>query len=573
MLALLLSLIAHWADLFFLCAFLVFVSPFLGRYLHRLFSGETTFLHPLLAWAERGTYRLLAVDPQQEMTAFTYACNLAIVHVIGFFGLLLLLLLQNWLFASSIPLAPMSLPLAINIAVSFMTNTNWQSYVPETTLTSGVQMVGLMVQQFLSPASGLAVMLVLLRGIASRGKGLLGNVWADLTRSILYLLLPLSIVLALFLLHQGSIATFQESAIYTTLEGKTEKVMLGPVAAQTAIMQLGTNGGGFYQANSAHPFANPSDSSNVVLVVALLLIPAALPFLYGEMVGNRKEGWLLFILMLVFWLGAAVLAEWLEQRENPFYVGREIIEGQEVRNGVFGSVLWGTSTTATANGAVNASLDSFAPMTGGMLLTNLLLGETIFGGVGVGLASLLFFAILTLFLSGLMIGRSAEFQGKKIGKRHIQWVMLALLLPSALILLASALCIIYPQLFQDPSAENSMLGPHSFTALIYAISSCVMNNGSAFSSFSGATTGYHLLLAALMLLGRLAILLPGLALGRLFSLQMPLPLSGGSVSTSTPLFFCLLSGILFIYALLSFFPCWILGPFSEQVLLDHGQLW
>lgn len=566
------SLIAHWADLFFLVIFLLFVSPFLGRYLYRLFSGEKTFLHPLLSWAERGTYRLLAVDPQQEMHAPAYAYNLGLFHLIGFIGLMLLLLLQEWLFVSSIPLSPLSLPLAINIAISFITNTNWQSYVPETTLTNGVQMVGLMVQQFISPAVGLSVMLVLLRGIASKGQGLLGNVWVDLTRSILYLLLPLSILLACFLLHQGSIATFKESIDYTTIEGQKQKVILGPIAAQTAIMQLGTNGGGFYQANSAHPLANPSDSSNVVLVVAILLIPAALPFLYGEMVGNRKEGWLLFILMLTFWLLGTVIAEWLEQRENPFYVGLDMIEGQEVRNGIFGSVLWGTSTTATASGSTNSSLDSFAPMTGGVLLTNLLLGETLFGGVGVGLTSLLFFAILTLFLSGLMIGRSAEFRGKKIGKRHIQWVMLALLLPSALILLASSLCILFPQFFQK-TTENPAIGPHSFTALIYAISSCVMNNGSAFTSFVSDTTGYHLLLAFLMFLGRVAVLLPSLALGGLFSFQMPLPTSGGSVSTATPLFFFLLASILFLYALLSFFPCWILGPFSEQILLDHGKLW
>lgn len=562
----------HWADLFFLCGFLILVTPFLGNYLYRVFTGQRTLLHPFLSWAEQGTYRLLAINPHEEMNAWTYARNLGLFQLISLIMLMTLLLLQEWVFPHTIPLTPLSLSLAFNIAVSFITNTNWQSYTPETTLTNGVQMVGLMVQQFLSPAVGLAATLVLLRGVASKGQALLGNFWADIVRCLLYLLLPLSLLLAGFLLHQGSIATFKDSIEYTTMEGNTEKVILGPIAAQTAIMQLGTNGGGFFQANSAHPFSNPSDSSNVLLVVAILLIPAALPHLYGEIIGNRKEGWLIFILMLTLWLSGTLLAEWSQQRENPFYLQLSVIEGQETRIGNFASTLWGTSTTAAANGSVNSSLDSFAPMTGGVLLTHLLLGETLFGGVGVGLASMLFFVLITLFLAGLMIGRSAEYQGKKISQRHMQWVMFALLLPSALILLASSLCIVFSSWFQT-AAENPATGPHSFTALIYAVTSCVMNNGSAFSSFTSNTTGYNLLFGLLMLLGRTSVLLPALMLGGLLSTQMPLPKTAGSFSTTTPLFCFMLASILLLYALLSFFPCWILGPFSEQILLDHGQLW
>lgn len=563
-------LISHWADLFFLSVFLFIVSPFLGRFLYRLFAGEKTFLHPLLFWAECGALRLLGISPQQQMSAWEYGCHLGALHLVSFVTLALGLWFQGWLFSSSTLFSPLSLPLIINIVVSFITNSNWQAYTPETSVTNGVQMLGLMVQQFLSPSIGMATTLVFMRGIVSKGSGLLGNLWVDLVRCILYLLLPLSILLAAFLLHQGSIATFQNSTEYTTLEGKTERIGLGSVAAQTAIMQLGTNGGGFFQANSAHPFANPSDSSNVVLIVAILLIPAALPHLYGEMIGSRRDGWLLFILTVALWLCGSALAEIAQARSNPFYPGLEVVEGQEVRNGVFASVLWGTSTTATTNGSVNSALDSFAPMTGGVLLAHLLLGESLFGGVGIGLASMLFFVLLTLFLSGLMVGRSPEYQGKKIGRRHMQWVMGALLVPSALILMASSLCILFPESFHEEPAARS---PHAFTALLYAVGSCVMNNGSAFSSFAGNTGLCDLFFALLMMLGRLAILLPSLALGSLFARQPKLPISEGSFSTSTPLFFFLLGSVLLLYTLLLFFPSWILGPFSEQVLLDHGQLW
>lgn len=566
-------LLAHWADLFFLCGFLLFFSPLLGKYLYLVFTGQKTFLHPILSPLEQGTYRLLKVSPHEEMSCLTYACHLGLFHLVCFVSLFVMLLLQNWIFSAPFPLSQISIPLALNITASYITNTNWQSYVAETTLTNGVQMMGLMVQQFLSPAVGVAATLVFLRGITSKGKGLIGNVWVDLVRALLYIFLPLSILLAGFLLHQGSIATFQESIDYTTLEGEKQKVILGPIAAQTAIMQLGTNGGGFFQANSAHPFANPTDSSNVLLIVAILLIPAAIPHLYGEMMGNRKEGWILFLLMLLFWFCGSVLAESAQAQPNPFYEGLTVIEGQEIRNGTFASVLWGASTTATSNGSVNASLDSFAPLSGGVMLSHLLLGETLFGGVGVGLATVLFFVLLTLFLSGLMVGRSAEYQGKKIHQNHMQWVMCALLLPSALILLSSSLCILYPAWFQGASVEPLPVGPHGFTSLLYAVSSCVMNNGSAFNSFPGNTTGCNLFFALLMLLGRGAILLPSLALGGLFSKQMPIPSTAGSFSTTTPLFFLLLGTIILLYAVLSFFPCWILGPFSEQVLLNHGKLW
>lgn len=566
-------LLAHWVDLFFLCGFLLIASPLLGKYLYRVYTGQKTFLHPILQPLELGTYRLLNINPHEEMTCLTYVCQLGLFHVVCFLGLLTMLLLQNLLFSSPFPLSQMSLPLAINITTSFITNTNWQPYTSETTVTNGVQMLGLMVQQFLSPAVGIATTLVFLRGITSKGKGLIGNLWVDLTRSVLYVFLPLSILLAGFLLQQGSIATFQESIEYTTLEGETQKVILGPVAAQTAIMQLGTNGGGFFQANSAHPFANPTGMSNIILIVAILLIPTAIPHLYGEMMGDKREGWLLFLLTLLFWFCGSILAESAQTKSNPFYAGLNVIEGQELRNGSFASVIWGASTTATANGSVNAALDSFAPLTGGVMLSHLLLGETLFGGVGVGLATVLFFVLLTLFLSGLMVGRSAEYQGKKLHQNHMQWVMCALLIPSTLILLSSSLCILYPEWFQEPNSTPLPAGPHGFTALIYAISTCVMNNGSAFNSFSGNTTGCNLLLSLLMLLGRGAILLPSLALGGLFSKQMPLPSTTGSFSTTTPLFFLLLGTIILLYAVLSFFPCWILGPFSEQILLNHGKLW
>lgn len=547
----------HWIQIAALPLLLLLCIPLLGTYMARLFQGEIHFLRPL----ENLCYRLAGV-PQQEMSAGTYLKTLLLFNAVGFCFLLLILLLQGFLPFNPLERASLPFPLAFNIASSFVTNTNWQSYAGETTLSSFSQMVGLTVQNFLSAATGITCLLALIRGLARSGTSTIGNFWVDLIRSILYLLLPLALCFSLFLIFQGSPQTLQAPIETTTLEGVSQTIPIGPIASQVAIKLLGTNGGGFFNVNSAHPFENPTPLTSFVSLLAILLIPAALVYTYGVMTRSQKQGWILLLLMGILWGGGVALSLTSENTPNPLFNALPHLEGKEMRIGSTGSILWSVSTTATGNGANNCMLDSLSPLAGGVCLFNMLLGELIFGGVGVGLATLLMFVLLTLFLSGLMVGRTPEYEGKKIEKREVQWVCLALLFPSALILIGSSIALPF---------DTTHAGPHSLTALLYTFASPAANNGSAFSSVDATSLWYQIGLGVIMLLCRLSILVPSLLIAGRMGGKPKVALSQGTLTSHAPLFFCLTLGIILILGALTFFPSLSLGPILEQLLMLRGE--
>jgi K+-transporting ATPase ATPase A chain len=490
-----------------------------------------------------------------------------IFNVGGFLSVLVLQLAQ-----SSLPLNPANLGavepfLAFNTATSFMTNTNWQSYAGETTLSYFTQMVGLTVQNFVSAATGIAVVIALTRGLARRSATTLGNFWVDLTRATLYILLPLSLVFALILVSQGVIQNFNAPVTVETLTGDTQILPQGPAASQIAIKQLGTNGGGYFNTNSAHPYENPTPLSNFWQMFAILLIPAALTYTYGRMVGSVRQGWVIFAAMLLL-LGAG-LAVMLasEYSLNPVYGIAGGLEGKETRFGIANSILWGAVTTAASNGSVNAMHSSFTPLAGGIALLNILLGEIIFGGVGAGLYGMLIFVILTVFIAGLMVGRTPEYLGKKIEAREIKMAILAILLPSACILLFSALATVT----EAGLASRANSAAHGFTEILYAFASAAGNNGSAFAGLNANTPFYNGLLGLAMWIGRFGVILPVLAIAGSMVTKKVAPPSPGTFPTDSPLFVGLLVAVILIVGALTFFPALALGPLVEHLLMSRGQ--
>ncbi len=556
-----------WSQLLIFSLLLILIIPLLGKHIATIFSDNFTPKFDLLQKIEGISYRVCGLNPKEEMSWKAYALSLLYLNLIGFLFLLLMQLYQNYL-----PLNPQNLPgvpfpLAFNTAMSFVTNTNWQSYSGETTLSYFVQMAGLTVQNFLSAATGLAAMLALVRGIARKSTNTIGNFWVDLNRAILYLLLPLSFLFAIVLVSEGVIQTFSPYVEITTLEKEKQIIALGPVASQEAIKQLGTNGGGFFNANSAHPFENPSALSNFLETFTLLLIPAASVYAYGIMSGSKQGAWLLLLAMFILWYGGIFLSVYSEHFRNPIMEGYPLLEGKESRFGVANTLLWSVSTTASANGSVNGMISSLSPLAGGVSLFNIMLGELIFGGVGVGLCSMIMFVLLTVFLSGLMVGRTPEYLGKRIEKQEILWVMLAVLGPGALILIGSGFSSISPGALS--SLGNS--GPHGLTEILYAFSSCSGNNGSAFAGLNANTNYYNFVLALTMLLGRIAILLPSLALAGLLAGKKITPPSSGTFSTNSFLFLILLISVILIVGALTFFPALSLGPLVEQLLMLKGE--
>ena len=552
-----------WIQFFFFAACLIALTPLLGGYIARVFSKNAVFAQRLFGWLESCCYRVGGVDPTIEMTWQQYGKALLLFNLFGFFTLVLLQRIQAYL-----PLNPQhfeAVPwlLSINTAISFTTNTNWQSYAGETTLSYLTQMLGLTSHNFLSAATGMSAFLVLMRGLTQKTVDTVGNFWSDLVRMAVYILLPLSIVLALLLAWEGVIQTFSPYVEATTLEGGTQTLPLGPVASQIAIKQLGTNGGGFFQANSAHPFENPTGLTNWLEMLAIVLIPAASVYAYGVMIGSKRHGWLLFNAMLFLWVFGFLLSFFSEQVHNPLFDAAPLMEGKESRFGVLNSVLWSVSTTATANGSVNAMLSSLSPWAGGAALFNLMLGELIFGGVGVGLCSMIMFTFLTVFLSGLMVGRTPEYLGKKIGRREMQWVMMAVLMPGALVLLGAGFSCVYPEALSSLSHQ----GPHGLSEILYTFASCAGNNGSAFGGLNTNTDYYNLVLSAVMFMGRMSIILPSLAVGGLLAKKKTTPFSAGTFSTNSFLFFLLLLSVILIVGGLTFFPALALGPFVEQLLM------
>ncbi len=556
-----------WVQLLFFIAVFTGLTPLLGAYMANIFTQKRTVAHFLFGWLEQACYRVSKVNYIVEMTWSVYAKNLIIFNLVGFIAVFLLQLAQGFL-----PLNPQHFPAvpwasAFNTAISFTTNTDWQSYAGETTLSYLTQTLGLAVQNFLSAATGMAALLALIRGVSRKTVETIGNFWSDLVRAIVYLLLPLSIILALVLVGEGVVQTFSPYVEITTLENGKQTIPLGPAASQVAIKQLGTNGGGFFNANSAHPFENPSGISNFLETLAIILIPAASVYMYGLMVGSKKHAWLLFFVMFAFWVGGVALSTYSGQVFNPILNASPFAEGKEMRFGTENSLLWAVSTTATANGSTNATLSSLSPLAGGVAMFNIMLGELIFGGVGVGMCSMLMFVFLTVFLSGLMVGRTPEYLGKKIETREMQWVTVAVLMPGALVLIGAGVSCVLPTALSSLGNQ----GPHGLSEILYAFASSAGNNGSAFAGINANTTYYNLTLGVVMLIARLAIIIPSLAVAGLLARKKNTPPSVGTFATDNFLFVCLLVGVILIVGALTFFPALSLGPLVEYLLMREGR--
>lgn len=556
-------------DFWLLLAFFVLVlapAPFLGRYLYRVMEGQKTLLTPLLQPVERLCYRLGGVDEHAEQSWQTYALALLAFTAVSLLALFSILLMQG-----SLPLNPQHLPglewtLAFNTAVSFVTNTNWQAYSGEASLSYFSQMVGLGVQNFVSPAVGLAVLVVFCRGIARKSTNNLGNFWLDLTRATLYGLLPFCLILALLLVWQGVPQTLLDYAHAVTLQGADQTIPLGPAASQIAIKQLGTNGGGFFGVNSAHPFENPTAWSNLFEVASIILIPVALLFTFGHYVKDLRQSRALLASMLILFVLGLGVTTYSELQPNPALSAASIeqvgsLEGKESRFGTVASSLWAVTTTAASNGSVNAMHDSFSPLGGMVPMLNIMLGEVIFGGVGAGLYGMLLFVLIAVFLAGLMIGRTPEYLGKKLDAREVRLLVATLLVMPAGVLVLGALAA------SLPVAEASVTNPgaHGFSQILYAYSSGAGNNGSAFAGF-GANTPYHNLMIGLaMLIGRFGYILPILAIAGSLAAKKRAPIGSNSFPTHGPLFVTLLTLTILLVGGLTFLPALALGPIAEHL--------
>lgn len=558
----------NWIILSLFILLLLIIPPILGRYMTSIFEDGSRLSYPFFSRLEESIYSICKIDPMEEMGWKDYLKALLYFNLFGLIFLFILQLLQGWL-----PLNPQSFSgvepaLAFNTAVSFVTNTNWQAYGGETTMSYLTQMLGLSVQNFVSAATGSAVLLALIRGIQRHSSETIGNFWRDLTRTIVYLLLPFSFILGLFLVSQGVIQNFSPSITASTLENEVQMIPMGPAASQVAIKQLGTNGGGFFGANSAHPFENPTPLSNFLENFAILLIPAATVYMYGLMVKSRKEGLVIFLVMFALWLGGVLIGLYSQSNPNPIMAVNPVLEGIETRFGSANSILWAVATTGTSNGSVNSMHDSLSPLAGGVAMFNIMIGEVVFGGVGVGLCGMLMFVLLTVFLSGLMVGRTPEYLNKKIEKNEVQWVMLAILVPCALTLLGSGIAVMLPDALD--SLGNG--GPHGFSEILYSFASASGNNGSAFAGLNANTYFYNISLAIIMLLARAAIIVPSLAIAGSLATKKNVSPSIGTFKTDTSLFGILLLSVILIVAALTFFPALSLGPIVEQLLVYGSRV-
>ncbi|MEA2852261.1 MAG: potassium-transporting ATPase potassium-binding subunit, partial [Rhodospirillaceae bacterium] len=546
----------------------------------RVFTGERTFLSPALGPVERLFYRLSGVDERSDQNWLTYAVSMLLFSLVGFASLYALMRLQAML-----PFNPAGQPtveegLAFNTAMSFNTNTNWQSYVPETTMSYLVQMAGLTVHNFVSAATGIALAIALIRGFARRSAKGIGNFWVDLTRCTLYVLLPISVVVGLFFVWQGMPQNLGAYTEATTLEGAKQVIAQGPVASQEVIKMLGTNGGGFFNTNSAHPFENPNAITNFVQIVLIFSIGAALTNVFGRMVGDQRQGWAVFAVMGILFLGGVVVAYWAEAAGNPAFAPLGIdtaastlqaggnMEGKEVRFGIANSALFATVTTDASCGAVNSMHDSFTPLGGLVPLFNIQLGEIIVGGVGAGLYGMLLFAILAVFIAGLMVGRTPEYLGKKIEAKEVKMAMLAILILPLSILGFSAIATVVAAGLAGPANA----GPHGFSEILYAYTSATGNNGSAFAGISANTMFYNTTIGLAMFIGRFLMVVPMVAIAGSLAAKKIVPASAGTFPTHGPLFVGLVVGVILIVGGLTYFPALALGPLVEQVAMNAGTL-
>jgi len=575
--------IFDWLQIGLYLVILLLLAKPLGAFMAHVYQGERVFLTPAAGPVERFIYRIARLRADEEMDWKTYAVAMLLFNVAG---LLLVYALQR--FQSALPLNPQDLgavrpDLAFNTAVSFATNTNWQSYGGETTMSYLTQMVGLTVQNFVSAATGMAILVALVRGFVRHSAKTIGNFWVDMTRSVLYVLLPLSIILALVLISQGVVQTFHGSRDVALVQstqdagGQTingQVIAVGPAASQVAIKQLGTNGGGFFNVNSAHPFENPTPLTNFLEMLAILLIPAALCYTFGKMVGDTRKGWAILAVMTIIFVVMLSVSVWAEQSGNPSLEGLNVdqsassvqsggnMEGKEVRFGAANSALWAAATTGASNGSVNSMHDSFTPLGGLVPMWLMQLGEVVYGGVGSGLYGMLAFVIIAVFVAGLMIGRTPEYMGKKIEAYEMKMASLMVLIPVLLVLFGIAIAV------ATPAGRAAVFNPgaHGFSEVLYAFSSASNNNGSAFAGLGTNTPFYNIALGLAMLFGRYWLAIPALAIAGSLVQKKKVPVTSGTLPTHTPLFIFWLLAVVIIVGALSFFPALSLGPIVEQFL-------
>jgi potassium-transporting ATPase potassium-binding subunit len=573
--------IIGWLQIALFSVIVVLIARPFGGYMTRVFAGERTFLSPVLRPVERAIYWCCGVNEKEEQHWLTYAVAMLLFSVVGFLTLYALQRLQWYLPFNPQEQTGIEQSLAFNTSVSFVTNTNWQSYVPETTMGYLVQMAGLTVHNFVSAATGIALALALIRGFARREAKAIGNFWVDLTRTTLYVLLPLSIVIGLFYVWQGMPQNIGPYVDATTLEGAKQTIAQGPVASQEAIKILGTNGGGFLNANSAHPYENPTPLTNLIQLLSIFSIGAALTNVLGRMVHDERQGWAIFAAMGILFLAGVTTAYWSESHGNPAVAAFNVdsapsalqgggnMEGKEVRFGPGLSALYATVTTDTSCGAVNSMHDSFLPVGGMVPLVDIQLGEVIFGGVGSGLYGMLAFAIVAMFVAGLMVGRTPEYLGKKLEAKEVKMTILALLSLPLSILGWTALATVVP----PGLAGIANTGPHGFSEILYAFTSGTGNNGSAFAGISANTLYYNTTIAGAMLMGRFIFVIPLLAVAGSLAQKKLLAPSAGTFPTNRPLFVGLLVGVVLIIGGLTYFPAISLGPAVEQVAMNQGKLY
>ncbi|HTX90481.1 MAG TPA: potassium-transporting ATPase subunit KdpA [Anaerolineales bacterium] len=578
--------IFSWLQLIFYMVVLIALAKPLGTFMARVYQGEKTFLDPVLRPVEKLIYRLSGVRPDEEMNWKVYAIAMMLFNVLGLLVVYSLQRLQVFLPLNPQGFGAVSPDSSWNTAVSFATNTNWQGYGGETTMSYLTQMAALTTQNFVSAATGMAIVIAMIRGLVRHTAKTIGNFWVDLTRTVLYILLPLAFVLSLALVSQGVVQTFSQYKTASLLQATTDAngnavtqqmLAVGPAASQIAIKQLGTNGGGFFNANSAHPFENPTPLSNFLEMLSILMIPAALCYTFGKMVGDTRQGWAILAAMTIIFVALLSVTVWAEQTGNPTIasLGVDIkqsninpggnMEGKDVRFGVANSALWATATTAASNGSVDSMHDSNMPLGGMIPMWLIHLGEVIYGGVGSGLYGMLAFVIVAVFVAGLMVGRTPEYLGKKIEAYEMKMASLILLIPVFTALVGTAVGVM------APAGQAGVLnpGPHGFSEILYAFSSATGNNGSAFAGLSVNTPFYNTALGIIMFIARYWLIIPALAIGGSLALKKKVPAGAGTLPTHTPLFVAWLIAVVIIVGALGFLPALALGPIVEHLMIFH----
>ena len=561
-----------WMQIVLYCAIIVAITPVLGGYMTRVFNGQRTFLTPILRPVELALYGAAGVDEKSEQGWLAYTVGMLLFHIGGFLILYGLMRFQALLPFNPAEQSAVAPDLSFNTAVSFITNTNWQNYGGESTLSYLVQMLGLTHQNFLSAATGIVLAVALIRGFARHSVRTIGSFWVDITRCTLYVLLPICIPYALFLVWQGMPQTLGAYVDVTTLEGAKQTIAVGPVASQVAIKMLGTNGGGFFNANAAHPFENPTALSNFLQIISIFAIGAALTNVFGRMVGDQRQGWAILAVMGVLFIAGVTLAYWAEAHGNDILNAMGLsggnMEGKEVRFGIVASALFAVITTAASCGAVNAMHNSFTALGGMVPLINIQLGEIIVGGVGAGMYGMLLFVIIAIFVAGLMVGRTPEYVGKKIEAKEVKMAMLAILVLPLMYLGWTAVATVNPQAVSQV-ANN---GPHGFSEILYLYTSSTGNNGSAFAGITANTLFFNITGAVAMFVGRFWMIIPAMAIAGSLAAKKSVPASLGTFPTTGPLFVGLVVGVIMIVGGLTFFPALALGPLVEQFAMTAGTV-